>query len=379
MNMGNKNEREFNNFNLKIGEMIRKERERAGLSQKELAELAGFKNYQTLWAIEKGRREVKLNELSRIARALGLNVSNFLKLEERTWPKFLWFSGREKDTTKLRRLENRVYQVLQNFKYLAGIAQISWFNQDFSALQRMRSSYGDENRFVTDLARKIRDEWNLGRYPARNLYDVLEARGILIFGIQDAVANASVIDDITNALVLYKKEAPTDVIVNTAKALFRIIAGDIYDFTNRKDVEKLEKSFVAELLIPEETLRETLSREVQHYFKKELYTESLKFGVPESLFYEKIRNLKDFKHLAGGFEHAFNTVRDSNLPSAYLKSWENLKRFHLREFPLQYVKLAWWAYKEGKISKMLLAEFFWKNIAEIEYFLEEHYGDVLDF
>jgi len=43
------------------------------------------------------------------------------------------------------------------------------------------------------------------------------------------------------------------------------------------------------------------------------------------------------------------------------------------------VKLAWWAYKEGKISKMLLAEFFWKNIAEIEYFLKEHYGDVLDF
>lgn len=60
-----------------IGENIRVERLRRRLNQYELAEMAGMSQV-TLGRIERGREGVRLDQLDRIATALGLNVLDFL-------------------------------------------------------------------------------------------------------------------------------------------------------------------------------------------------------------------------------------------------------------------------------------------------------------
>ena len=56
-------------------------REAAGFSITEAAQKLGFKNYQTLSAIEKGLRKINAQELIRIARLYGRSLDYFLESE----------------------------------------------------------------------------------------------------------------------------------------------------------------------------------------------------------------------------------------------------------------------------------------------------------
>jgi transcriptional regulator with XRE-family HTH domain len=67
------------NIKLKIfGEQVRKLRKARGLSQEELAELAELhRNY--IGGIERGERNVALLNIVRLAKALGVSLSELLK------------------------------------------------------------------------------------------------------------------------------------------------------------------------------------------------------------------------------------------------------------------------------------------------------------
>ena len=62
----------------KFGEYVRKLRKAKGISQEELAELAGLhRNY--IGGIERGERNVALLNIVRLAKALGVSPSELLK------------------------------------------------------------------------------------------------------------------------------------------------------------------------------------------------------------------------------------------------------------------------------------------------------------
>jgi transcriptional regulator with XRE-family HTH domain len=66
-----------------IGLLIKKERENAGLSQKELAIKSGYNNYQTLLKIEKGDRNITISDLYKISNALNLNIDYFMEYDKK--------------------------------------------------------------------------------------------------------------------------------------------------------------------------------------------------------------------------------------------------------------------------------------------------------
>lgn len=61
-----------------VGETVRSARKQAGMTQKELGDLAGIKQ-PNVAALEKGRGNLSLDQLEKIADALGLSVEVILK------------------------------------------------------------------------------------------------------------------------------------------------------------------------------------------------------------------------------------------------------------------------------------------------------------
>ena len=69
--MGNEERR------LKLGQAIKKERERQGLSQRKLAQMLGASSHSYIVEIENGRKSVGFDALCNIADALGEDVRYF--------------------------------------------------------------------------------------------------------------------------------------------------------------------------------------------------------------------------------------------------------------------------------------------------------------
>ena len=73
------------------GELIKKARVHAGLTQKELSDRIGV-SYQMIQAWENNRRNPKIESLQKIAEALNIDVSEFLTDNTATVQKFKDFS-----------------------------------------------------------------------------------------------------------------------------------------------------------------------------------------------------------------------------------------------------------------------------------------------
>jgi transcriptional regulator with XRE-family HTH domain len=71
-----------NDYYLVVGSKIRKHREKAGLTQGELAEAVGLSR-TSLTNIERGRQRVMLDQFDSICRAVGVSVAELLDAPER--------------------------------------------------------------------------------------------------------------------------------------------------------------------------------------------------------------------------------------------------------------------------------------------------------
>ena len=58
-----------------VGKRLREARKAAGLTLRELANEAGFANYQTIDNIERGKQRASVDQIESLARALGVSAS----------------------------------------------------------------------------------------------------------------------------------------------------------------------------------------------------------------------------------------------------------------------------------------------------------------
>ena len=68
----------MNSAHILLAQRLREARERLDLTQKELAEAAGFPDHQIVSQIEKGERDIKAWELATLASALSVNIQDLL-------------------------------------------------------------------------------------------------------------------------------------------------------------------------------------------------------------------------------------------------------------------------------------------------------------
>ena len=96
-------------------------REVAGFSITEAAKKIGFKNYQTLSAIEQGTRKINAHELIKIARLYGRSLDYFLESDVPPDPVLLW---RKTKKTEVNEVQRQFLSFLENYSNLENLFEL---------------------------------------------------------------------------------------------------------------------------------------------------------------------------------------------------------------------------------------------------------------
>ena len=241
-----------------IGRRIKALREERNLSQGELAHLFGFKDRQTVSAIETGARRVKAEELVLAVQKLDVPLDYF------TDPFLLvgegHFSWRQTgvDAEQLKAYERHAGSWLAAFRTLAPqVGHDMPFMRRTLGLTRW-SSYEDAmqagERFVV--------EFSLGEAPAARLGDVMqEVLGILVLMVDacEGVSGASCRLPDLDAVLIERHEVAGRRHFDLAHELFHLLTWDAMPpayaeerlETGGSRVEQLANNFAAAVLMPE--------------------------------------------------------------------------------------------------------------------------------
>ena len=231
------------------------------LSQDELANLLGFKNRQTVSAIENGSRQVRAHELLLIAEKLDTSVNYFINpYQPGGEAKFSW---RHTDATSIQ---------IQECENLAG----PWV----ATYRELQSQIGLDTRIVrpslrlnressieeaADAGERFSQDYELGDIPAERLVNVMEDElHILVLTVKTAecIASAACRLPDLDAVLIAHHEVEGRRSFNLAHELFHVLTWDAMPPEYAEDsvdtggnrVEQLANNFAAALLMPHKTL-----------------------------------------------------------------------------------------------------------------------------
>lgn len=244
-----------------IGIRIRALREKQGLSQEDLAQRFGFKDRQTLSAIETGDRRVTAEELVRAVEVFGVQLDYF------TDPFLLVGEGRFSW-----RQSGLVGRPLADYEVDAGrfIAAFRTLAPQIgreAPLLRRTLALTSQSSFDNAAAagERFASEFKLGEIPATTLADTMERElGILVLmvdainGISGAACRLPELD----VVLINRRETPGRRHFDLAHELFHILTWDAMPPEHVEDVapkrrtrvEQLADNFASALLMPASVL-----------------------------------------------------------------------------------------------------------------------------
>lgn len=240
-----------------IGRRIKALREERGLSQERVAEIFGFRDRQTVSAIETGARRVKAEELLLAVESLGAPLEYF------TDPFLLAGEGRfswrqtDVEVEQLKACEQSAGRCIGAFRALA--PQVGYETPlmrralGLTRHARFEEAMAAGERFVTD--------FNLGNVPAVRLMEVMERElGILVLmmdterGISGAACRLPEFD----AVLIARREVVGRRNFDLAHELFHILTWDVMPPEHTEEAmesggnrtEQLTNNFAAAVLMP---------------------------------------------------------------------------------------------------------------------------------
>ncbi|WP_051076237.1 helix-turn-helix domain-containing protein [Verrucomicrobium sp. 3C] len=245
-------------FNRSIGARIRALRQQRGLSQEALARLFGFKDRQTVSAIETSLRRLTADELlvavGRLGAPLDYFTDPFLLAGE---ARFSWRKT-EAEPRELRRYEEKAGRWIAAYRAFApGVDALT--PPRFSRSLRIRR----QSRFeeALEAGERFATEFHLGAVPAASLIGVMERElGILVLmvdaprGISGAACRLPELD----ALLIHRAEVIGRRHFDLAHELFHLLTwremppkySEATQETGGDRVEQLANRFASALLMP---------------------------------------------------------------------------------------------------------------------------------
>ncbi len=362
-------------FNKEIGRKLRAIREKLGMTLEQVSDLMDFPNYQTLLNIESGKRSIKAQELSSLAKIYCVDVESIL-LNKREKPVTVLWRNRN-ETLELKRREQEFIKICRDYELLEKKCGLE-------PIEEYKTIRFEHQRLDYDNVKKIADKfvrcYGFGDMPSYSIEKILEeSLGIKIIyldltGIGSA---ASTIGDFGAAILVNRREAPWRIKFNIAHEFFHIITWDI---VNKEEIccreeedniiEKFANCFASCLLLPEKPIIEEVNKRVKNNelsFNDFIYI-ARKFYVSTEAFLWRLVGL--------GICNA-DGVRKS-LEEGTIKSLDKEKRkgdWYSVEFPIiseRYIYLALKSFGKGLISKGKLAEFLGVERAELPKLLESY-------
>jgi Zn-dependent peptidase ImmA (M78 family)/transcriptional regulator with XRE-family HTH domain len=250
-------------MNSLIHHRLKVARERMGLTQLQLSERMGFKDRQTLAAIEGGQRKLSADELLRAINVLGVDLDfftdSFRLIGEGQ------FSWRAKGAAPklLDEFEERAGRWIATYRKLGASISSSGSPLQVRLPLTVKSSFEQ----ARSAAEALGCEWDLGDVPALRLEAALRERlGALILyieapaGISGAACQLSGL----NAILINRKEPEGRRNYDLAHELFHLLTweqmppehaeSDIPRSGKGNRVEQLADNFASALLMPERVL-----------------------------------------------------------------------------------------------------------------------------
>jgi Zn-dependent peptidase ImmA (M78 family)/transcriptional regulator with XRE-family HTH domain len=350
----------------------------AGFSLSEAAMLLGFKNYQTLSDIEKGKRKLNANELSAMAHHYKRSLDYFFGTEVEKDLKPLW---RKLGDCKVESVQMQLQSFLENYSKLEDLLDLKrrWkdIQKNFEKLD-----------FFTQgiyLAGKLGDDtWSfldLGSRPAFNLLNVLE--NDLRFKIlhlplltESGISGASVVDDkLGVGILINASDAPWRRNFDLAHELFHVVTWKVFtheevgDGSVKTRPEKYADAFASSLLLPEKHLKKSIDEIITG--KKIRIVDIIElakdFGVSTEAILWRLVNLKivNRKSVEELLHDESFRENDRQLRKGLYYSDQTNK------FPSRYISLACRCLMDGKISRGTFAEYMEIKRHEVDDFLVE--------
>ena len=247
--------------NALIGRRIKALRKERGLSQDDVTALLGFKDRQTVSAIETGTRRVTAEELLLAMKTLGAPIEYFtdpfrLEGEGR-------FSWRQTGVPaeRLNEYERRASQWIGAYRTLAAqVGRKTRLMRPSLGLSR-RSRYED----AIEAGERFAAEFGLGDVPAEHLGEVMEeALGILVLSVEadEGISGAACRLPELDAVLIARREVRGRRHFDLAHELFHILTWEAMppehveeatEFGGNR-VEQLANNFAAALLMPAEAV-----------------------------------------------------------------------------------------------------------------------------
>lgn len=357
-----------------IGRNIREARERMGLRQLDLARVIEAKSSEIVSQIEKGSREVKAWELSRIASALHVELQDLLspqRLVSGAAP--LW--RKEAGPSRLE-TEARLLQRSQRYRRVMELTG-STPRQELPTQDRfdvVGASYSAVEAFSESTGQAL----SLGPTPATRLFDVLENTfGVMVFyqDLREDGSAVSVRGPFGPAMLLNSCEPPWRRNFSCAHELFHLLTWNAAPRERlEKDpkvfdtVERQAEAFAGGLLLP----RASLLAEVAHSAANErlevaqLIALARKFGVSTAALLWRMKHLKIIPA-----EIAERLLGDADFRCAD-RSTMSAQWWTPLELPSRFVELAFVAYGDGKLSRAKLAELLETDLAGLPQLLTNY-------
>ena len=154
-----------------IGRRLKAAREKKGLKQAELSEQLGFKDRQTIAAIEAGNRNLTAEELVRIVEVLGEDVDYFFDSFRLVGEgRFNWRANKKIAPERLAEFEDRAGRWIATYRQLKEEQGIVPSPLQFRLMLTEKSTYEDAQAAAESLV----VQWKLGEVPALKLQQALQ-------------------------------------------------------------------------------------------------------------------------------------------------------------------------------------------------------------
>jgi XRE family transcriptional regulator, fatty acid utilization regulator len=370
-------------YQKKLGELLRKERESLDLTLVEVSKKMNFNHYQTLSSIEAGEREVKAFELAKLAQIYGRDIDYFLNLDtSQEKSRILWKSPEESIQKGL--IERQFLLICQSYQKLTELLRENKSSKSVLKFKiskhELISSKGF--KYVEDLASHYSHLLNFGSRPACSLTKVLEEKvGIKVIYlpmVSDISQGCTIDTKFGMAALINENNAPWRRSFDLCCEFFHLLTWNLFTeeeiYQNQKigesRVKKLADVFSAVLLIPEKEIRDEFERRIknQDINYLDLVQITRDFNVPLEVLILRLNYLELLEN-----EKILEDIKNGNLQDFDKKyrysKWAESTKPHLSS---RYISLAIEAYFSGKITKEKLADYVDESYSAIPAFLRKY-------
>lgn len=261
-----------------IGQRLKKVRKELGFSLKDIAELVGFNNYQTLSNLEKGQRGIKVSELTKLCRIYHKDIWFFLDENEPKEPKIQMAWRDLAIDEKRNQIEAKIRKHVSNFRMLEKLNDIKSVNKDYIwPSSTSITNFSD----IENKAYQVINDLDLGTPPAANLSQAMQEKlgiNIIYFDLGDYSSGVTAIDDKGVFVFVNASDIKGRRNFDLAHELFHIFAANIYPLSKLQKfhhspldkVETFANVFASSLLLPKDQVRSDFM-EIVHNNKFNIY------------------------------------------------------------------------------------------------------------